>query len=106
MYDIKIGRLDSDPEAQGVIRPSDGSWQLVIDKNGYPHLYVRVNFEPDIAEGGATNGLLCVEDMMPKGVTIPDLMQGSFFGKPPPEEEEKAWAEMEERAKLGVPCPR
>ncbi len=43
MQNIIIGRFESDPEAQGVIRPEDGSWQLVLDKDGIPHLYVRAN---------------------------------------------------------------
>lgn len=103
MYDIKIGRYDQDPTAQGVIRPEDDSWQLVIDKDGYPHLYVRVKDEEGVT------GMLCIEDMLigEGDVTIPDIMKGSFGGKLPPEEEEAAHREyMARKERTGIPCPR
>lgn len=100
MQDITIGRFDKDPEAQGVIRPKDGSWQLVIDKDGYPHLYIRCGLE-----GHPSGGLLCLEDMTVDGVTIPELMKSTFGGQLSPEEEAKA---IEEHlARVGDrPCPR
>jgi hypothetical protein len=103
MYNISIGRLTEDPTAQGVIRPEDGSWQLVIDKEGYPHLYVRVK-----CDEGHT-GMLCIEDMMigEGEVTIPDLMQSTFGGDLTGEEEAEAFKEhMERIARTKRPCPR
>jgi hypothetical protein len=106
MYNITVGRYDADPEAQGVIKPQDDSWQLVIDKDGYPHLYVRCKLESDNASD-PKDGLLCVEDMLVDGLTIPALMQGTFGGKLSPEDEEKALEEHLARKKeTGIPCPR
>lgn len=104
MQPITVGRYDSDPTAQGIIRPADDTWQLVVDKDGYPHLYVKVN----IADHDDTrDGWFCVEDMLPEGVTIPDLMKGSFGGRLTPEEEEAAHREhLESRGRNGIPCPR
>lgn len=104
MQNIVIGRYDRDPQAQGVIRPEDGSWQLVLDKDGYPHLYIQVRLEPD-AEGAPKTGLLAVEDMM--DASIPDLMKSSFGGKLSPEDEQKAYDEHMARLETtGRPCPR
>ena len=106
MYNITIGRFDADPEAQGVVRPADDSWQLVIDKDGFPHLYVRVAFDPN-APGEPSTGIFCVEDLMPKDMKIRDLMEGSFGGKLSPEEEAAAVGEIAvERAAHHIPCPR
>lgn len=104
MYSIKVGRFEEDPQAQGVICPDDESWQLVIDKDGYPHLYVKVQFE----EGDKhEEGLFCVEDIFPDELTIPDLMKSKFGGKLSPEEEEKAHAAfMARKERTGIPCPR
>lgn len=104
MYNVTIGRFSDDPQAQGVIQPEDKSWQLVIDKDGYPHLYIEVNIE-DAPEG--KKGLLCIEDMLPKDCTIRDLMQGSFGGQLPPEEERAAFDEwMASKEQTQIPCPR
>jgi hypothetical protein len=106
MQSISIGRFDADPEAQGVIKPEDGSWQLVIDKEGYPHLFIRCQLEVE-SEGDPSEGLLNIDDMLPPGVTVPDLMKSKFGGKLPPEEEEKAAEEWAARkAANGIPCPR
>jgi hypothetical protein len=104
MYSIKVGRFDEDPQAQGVIRPEDESWQLVIDKDGYPHLYVKVQFE----EGDEhEEGLFCVEDIFPDELTIPDLMKSKFGGKLSPDEEKKAFeAYTARKERTGIPCPR
>lgn len=108
MYNISIGRLADDSDAQGVIRPADESWQLVIDKDGYPHLYVRVKVGDDVGEGDfAGTGLFCVEDLMPDDAKIRDIMQSTFEGKLTPEEEEAAHAEyLESRKNNPIPCPR
>jgi hypothetical protein len=105
MYNITIGRFHEDPEAQGVVRPADDSWQLVIDKDGFPHLYLRVKLDPK--PGEPDTGLLCVEDLLPAGGKIRDLMQGSYGGEISPEEEEAARAEfLAERETSGIPCPK
>lgn len=106
MQNITVGRYDVDPEAQGVVKSEDGRWQVVIDKEGFPHLYVQVNVEDD--DGKLVKGLFNVDDALPEGLTIRELMtEGSFGGKLPPEEEEEAMAEwLERKAKLGIPCPK
>lgn len=102
MQSITIGRFDQDPQAQGVIRPEDGSWQLVIDKEGYPHLYLRIKLD----EKGGT-GMLCLEDMLDEQTTIPDIMKSTFGGQLSGEEEAEAMKEYEERKiRTGIPCPR
>lgn len=54
MQNITIGRYPEDPQAQGVIKPEDGRWQLVLDREGYPHLYVQINTTDD--EGKPVKG--------------------------------------------------
>jgi hypothetical protein len=107
MLNITIGRFKEDPEAHGVIRPEDDSWQLVIDKEDVPHLYVKVALE-GAAGAAPTMGMLCIEDMLPKGLTIKSLMrEGAFGGLLAPEEEAEAAAEYAaSRAETGIPCPR
>lgn len=105
MQPITVGRLESDPEAQGVIRPADNRWQLVIDKDGYPHLYVEVKFR----EGGELiTGMFAVEDMLIEQMTVRDLMDGGEFGEPLKPEEEAGAAEWYEKFREGrpIPCPR
>lgn len=108
MYDIKIGRYDADPQAQGVVRPEDDSWQLVIDKDGFPHLYVRCQFdEADLGPDDEKTGLMCIEDLLPDDITIPDLMKSKFGGKLSPEETQKAFDDyMARKDRTGIPCPR
>lgn len=107
MQNITIGRYEEDPQAQGVIRPEDGRWQLVIDKEGYPHLYVQVQIENDDGEG-THPGMLAIEDMLHDKMTIKDLMDGGVFGgKLSPEEEEEAFQEyLQDREERKIPCPR
>lgn len=101
MQNIIIGRYDADPEAQGVIKPEDGSWQLVIDKEGYPHLYVRVPIE------GQGEGLFCLEDMLPEKLTTKDLMLGAFTGVLSGTEAEEANQEfLKDREQRQIPNPR
>jgi len=105
MENITIGRFDKDPDAQGVIRPESGRWQLVLDKDGYPHLYIQVNIE---CEGHTGKGLLCIDDMLHGKATIRDLMDGGeFFGVLSPEEAEAAYQEyLDARKANPIPCPR
>lgn len=109
MQSITIGRYEQDPEAQGCIRPEDGRWQLVIDRDGYPHLYVEVNVEagPD-TDGKPAKGLLLVSDLFGEGVgTIREIMEGTFGGHLLPEDQEVAHRELISiRAAHPVPCPR
>lgn len=104
MNHISIGRFDKDPSAQGVVEPEDGSWQLVIDKDGYPHLYIRVKYEKD--EGGEGTAMLALDDMLDEDLQIRDLMEGTFGGKCSPEEEQQAYEEWKARKeKYSIPCP-
>ena len=106
MQNIIVGRYDQDPEAQGCIRPEDGAWQLVLDKEGIPHLYVRVKFEAD-TEGAPATGLLCLEDLLPDELSIRSVMEGEFGGRLSEEDERAAVAEHEaRRASQPIPCPR
>ena len=103
---ITITRYEEDPQARGVVRPDHGRWQLVIDKDGYPHLYVQVNVEGD--DGQVIKGMLCLDDMLPDDMSIRNLMDGGAFGgKLSPEEEREAMAAyQQDREKRGIPCPR
>jgi hypothetical protein len=105
MEDIIVGRYDRDPEAQGVIRPKSGRWQLVIDKEGYPHLFVESNLENK--DGTTSKGMICLEDLLPPEMCVKDLMNSSFGGELSPEEELEAQKEFEaSRRATGIPCPR
>lgn len=106
MQNITIGRFEQDPQAQGVIRPEDGRWQLVLDHEGYPHLYVQINVQDD--DGKLSKGMLAVDDLLPKPMTIRDLMDGGEFGgKLPEAEEEAAYQEfLADREANPIPCPR
>ena len=105
LNNITIGRLN-DSDAQGVIRPEDGSWQLVIDSEGFPHLYIRVKIAQEGSE--PTTGLLALDDMLIGQMSIKDLMSGGEFGgELGPEEIEEAHAAYERmREENPVPCPR
>lgn len=106
MQNIIIGRYDADAEAQGAVKASDGTWQVVIDKDGFPHFYVQVN----IREGGAlVKGLCNLDDLLMPGIeTVRALMEeGEFGGDLTPEEVDGAVEEAAARkARLGIPCPR
>lgn len=106
MQNIVIGRYEQDPEAQGVIKPADGRWQLVIDKDGYPHLYVECNIRDN--DGTLIKGMFLIEDMLPPDLGIRDLMDGGEFdGRPSPEDEQRAYEEwLERKERLGIPCPK
>jgi hypothetical protein len=101
MYNIAVERLPEDPEAQGVIRAQDGSWQLVIDKEGIPHLWVRAKHED------GRPGMVCVEHFMQEGMNIEALMKSEFGGELSPEDQveaEKEWSERD--AENHIPYPR
>jgi len=97
MQNIIIGRFASDPEAQGCVKAEDGSWQVVIDKDGLPHFWIRVH-----VEGGET-GMLCLDHMLP--APVPELMtEGEFGGELTGPELEAAVREYESQPQ--PPCPR
>jgi hypothetical protein len=103
--DIIVGRYDRDPQAQGVIRPKSGKWQLVIDNEGYPHLFVESNLEG--TNGETLKGMFCLEDLLPEGLKVKDIMNSTFRGALSPEKEEEVVREyLTSRMATGIPCPR
>jgi len=107
MQNITIGRYEADPEAQGVVKSEDERWQVVVDKDGFPHFYVQVNIRDD--DGKLVKGLFNLDDILgPNLNSVRELMEeGEFGGSLTPEEEEEAHKEwLERKAKLGIPCPR
>lgn len=107
MLDIRIRRYADDPTAQGVIVPADESWQLVIGADGTPHLYLRINVEPDEPGGEMIRGWLAIDDVLPPDGQTRDLMRSTFGGKLSPEEEVAAYEEIcAQREVSPVPCPR
>ncbi len=106
LSNISIGRYEDDPQAQGIVKPADGRWQLIIDKDGYPHLYVQVNVELD--DGTMSKNMLALDYMLIDKMSIKDLMDGgNFFGKLSPEEEAEAYAEhVADCEARSIPCPR
>ncbi len=101
MNNITIGRL-KDSDAQGFVRTEDGSWQVVIDHAGVPHLYIRVQTELD---GEKVPGMLALDDLLPEGLSVAELMAGTFGGEP--EDQKSALAELQARRAVSpVPCPK
>ena len=98
MQNISIGRYPEDPQSQGVIKPEDGRWQLVLDREGYPHLYVQINTTDDA--GKPIKGMLALEDMLPEKLTVKDLMEGEFGGRLTPEEEARAYEEFQDSERV------
>ena len=107
MYNITIGRLADDPEAQGVIRPADDSWQLVVDKDGFPHLMIRVHLAVH-DDGDPSSGMIPLDMFLTEGTTVRDLMSSEFGGEVTDPAEIEACLEDFERFKsiTGCPCPK
>ena len=101
MDNIHIKRYENDDEISGCIEPEDRSWQLLIDKEGFPRLIVRVKSEEE--DGRLVHGYMAVDDILPPGMSIPEVMQGTFGGQLPPEEEQRL---LEEGFGSKAPCPR
>lgn len=102
---IRVKRFKDDPGTQGMIAPESGKWQLVIDNEGYPHLFVESNIEGD--NGETIKGMFCIEDMLPEDMKVKDIMNSTFGGKLSPEDEEEAKQEyLASREATGIPCPR
>lgn len=105
MQHITIGRFEADPSVQGVVEPNDKSWQLVIDAEGIPHLYILCQSEDE--NGAPVKGLICLEDFLVDKLSIKDLMQGTFAEKLSLEEEKQAYDEwVKDREERQIPCPR
>lgn len=105
MEKVLIERYEDDPEALGRVYAESGRWELIIDRENVPHLYVQTNVELD--DGEVINGMFCIEDMLPEDFSIQDIMQSTFGGKCSPEDEAAAVAEWNERhTASGIPCPR
>lgn len=98
MQDIHIKRYsEHDPECQGCIEPEDRSWQLLIDKEGFPHLIVRTNVEDD--EGKVVHGYVSLDELLPPEMGgVKDVMLSTFGGDADPSDVE----DFEFRG----PCPR
>ena len=106
MLDIRVRRYPQDPEAQGVIEPADKTWQLVIDKEGYPVLYVTSPTKDD--QGNAIRAYVAIDDFLEAGLKTKDIMKSeAIAAEMTPEEEAAALAQYEaEREAYPIPCPR
>lgn len=78
---IKV-EYPEDPETLAVVQPETGRWKLVVDKDGYPHLYLEVKV---VDEGELVKGLVCVDDLLPEGLSIRSLQDEGAFEEPTPE---------------------
>lgn len=74
MDDIHIKKFSGDPHLRGCIEPEDGSWQLLIDHQGIPHLLVRAPVELD--DGSVGYGYVALENLL--GATTQDVMTTTF----------------------------
>ena len=90
----------------GHITPEDRSWQLAIDDDGIPHLWVRVSY--DDADGQIRHGMVALDDFLEKETTVKGLMTDCIFGGHLSEEEEAAaYEEYKAQCAAGKrpPCP-
>ena len=101
MDDIQIRRFRNDERGyQGCIEPASGKWQLCLDKEGLPHLFLRVWMD----EAKTESGWLCVDDLLPDELEPAGMIDG-IAG--PPASDEEASAIHTERAAKGYKnrCP-
>lgn len=106
MESIKIRRFTGDPHGrQGSIEPESGKWQLVLDEDGGPHLFVRVWMADD--KGAKVEGWLCIDDLLDEDLEPAGMIDGEFGGELTPEEAEEAHKELMERrgARAHTRCP-
>ena len=103
MTNISVRRYTDHPaKHQGSVRPEDGRWQLVLDEQGNPHLFLRVFVEPDVP------GWLALDDLLPsntttgEALTVADLIDGEAGDELPPDEIEAAYEEYLARPHI---CP-
>lgn len=86
MHDIRIRRFtDHDRGYQGCIEPEDGKWQLCLDAEGLPHLFLRVYLD----EARTQPSWLCVDDLLPDELEPAGMIDG-IAGEPLPYDEAEA----------------
>jgi hypothetical protein len=96
MEKVLIERWDDCANYLGRVRAESGRWEVLIDKENVPHLYVETHIEPDEEDGEVIKGMFCIEDMLPDDWTIKGIMLSQFGGSLPEEDEALAvteWAE-------------
>lgn len=102
MERITIGRLEGHPSrAVGCIEPESKRWQLVLDEDGYPHLYLRVQL------GDAKQGMVCIDDLLRGDLSVKGIMNDPDFGTDIEVSDlEDARDEVNaRRAEVPIPCP-
>jgi hypothetical protein len=100
LSDIRIRRFSDHPHRwQGAIEPEDRRWQLCVDEEGVPHLFLRIFAEVD---GERRAGLVDYEQFVE--VKIADLLDGEA-GPEGEVSEEDAHAEWERLQAEGYRCP-
>ena len=104
MQNITIRRFIDHPAGyQGAVVSGDGRWRLVLDKEGVPHLFLRVFLEP------GQPGWLCLDDLLPchketgEPLLVADLLDGEAGD--PIEDPEELQAAYEEYAARPHFCP-
>jgi hypothetical protein len=100
MDDIHIKRYTDDPQVKGCIEPESGKWQLLVDHDETPHLLIRCQVEDD--DGNVVPGWMAIDDLLPEGLLITDMMKSVFGGQLSEEEQ----AELEEKFRSRAPCPK
>lgn len=99
LADIRIRRFSDHPHRwEGAIEPADGRWQVCIDEQGIPHLFVRVFA---VVDGERRAGLVDFEQFC--DVKIADVLDGDAGDEAVPEDE--AAAEWERLQAAGYRCP-
>lgn len=103
MTNISVRRYTNHPaKHQGSVHPEDGRWQLVLDEQGVPHLFLRVQVEPGVPGWLALDDLLPVNQKTGEALTVADLIDGEAGDELPPEELEAAYEEYQARPHI---CP-
>lgn len=81
MNNIRIHRCTGEQakQYQGYVEPEDGTWRLFVDHEGIPHLLIQTTVESD--DGKTTHkGMISVDNLLPEGTTIKDVMNSTFGG--------------------------
>ncbi len=105
---IKVKHYSNDSEVLCAIEPDDKTWQVTVDKEGVPHLYVRMKLLASESDEEFP-GMFCLDYLLPEGTTMKELVQDGYMTDPvPPEEEEAVYAEYLKDCEAGKlpPCPR
>lgn len=97
MEKVLIERYDDCANYLGRVYAESGRWEVLVDKENVPHLYVQTHIEPDEEDGEVVKGMFCVEDMLPDDLTIKDIMLSQCGGSLSDEEEAEAAAEWAQR---------